>query len=595
MSSGAGIDAATFEQLKATLYKANGGARARAIVKTKKRSVRGGGFPIENGVPAEGEEPPLTDRDIQEAQYIQQRYPTLFEKLKNMDYQLTDEDEDELAEVEDNFNKEHPIGQPGGKKRGGAPPPRPSARWGILGTAARAVGNVVTFGAIKPNSYMDSTKAAEGEEPLAAPLTWELLQKEGFQLNEGVTDVEQLIIELNANITALNDAPPADNTVYFAAARAFVTTLAELFQKITYAPAPAKAPAGGGARRRITKRKGGALDMNKLYNVQGLIGNSFSKDPMQRAGTVIDDRTPLPFSAGTSGAINQSFISDLNPVLGQMGGARKRVADGRRRKAQRGGAPPLSQEEATKLIGDFLISYDEISSYPNFAAYLEDTFQRILVPIYRMVINLYEPLNEEKLWAATLENIGESTRLPLIKPNIISELTNKYTELEPEQFVFPLNARMSIAFANSELLYNKDSKVDVGLIVVLLQAILQLLNPNKINQIITHYFNMEEPKRNYDVELMNALYTIRTNLNIKCLLLYQLAVLLLQHISDLIENKTYITSYTMTEMEKVISVARAENAVKQIRDIRNTGVTKAINTYTKPPPAGAAGGRKKRA
>ena len=97
-----------------------------------------------------------------------------------------------------------------------------------------------------------------------------------------------------------------------------------------------KRAADGGRSGKRAAQRGGveiqAMDRLKMYNVQGLIGNSFTKDPVARGAAIGTDETPLPFSAGSSAGIaytsgiNQDFINQLTPALGKAGGARKRAA-----------------------------------------------------------------------------------------------------------------------------------------------------------------------------------------------------------------------------------------------------------------------------
>ena len=88
----------------------------------------------------------------------------------------------------------------------------------------------------------------------------------------------------------------------------------------------------GGSRKKKSsskkvKRVGGNVDSSKLYNVSGLIVDS--KDPVAVAGRIGPDSTPMPFSANGqglryTGGIPTEFMNDLNPSLGQQGGAKKK-------------------------------------------------------------------------------------------------------------------------------------------------------------------------------------------------------------------------------------------------------------------------------
>lgn len=92
-----------------------------------------------------------------------------------------------------------------------------------------------------------------------------------------------------------------------------------------------EATAGGSRKKKSSskkvKRVGGNVDMSKLYNVSGLIVDS--KDPVAVAGGIGPDSTPMPFSANGqglryTGGISTEFMNDLNPSLGQAGGAKKK-------------------------------------------------------------------------------------------------------------------------------------------------------------------------------------------------------------------------------------------------------------------------------
>jgi len=657
MSSGAGIDAATFEQLKATLYKANGGARA--IVKTKKRSVRGGG-----GLGDEGGEDGVVDA----ASYVCPANPgqalqeetvkqDLDEELVIRLIEALPDDQDITQEVIektlDSLELDKSTTVQGGRKnknkyKGGATLAEtindmgPNKRQAICGLltfltlGAAAISKTVRAGIMRTDSPGAEEDVAAPEIAVKQGIIRKLANKTASLLGMGDPQLKQEVVNaafselanaedpnvakdevdaLNEALNGLNEAAKNLNkNALIGKIQKIITKMAALLTKLKPdAPASAEpAATAGGARRRTTKRKGGALDMNKLYNVQGLIGNSFSKDPMQRAGTVIDDRTPLPFSAGTSGAINQSFISDLNPVLGQMGGARKRVADGRRRKAQRGGAPPLSEDQATKLIGDFLTFYDSYSGGANFAADLEYIHYTTLRFIYIIVMNAFHDLHKIKpisvlrkviveiypkivkdyvpVTVATLETNTKITETP---PPIPTNLTDMFLNIKSVDKV--ANIASPDFFNVWNYLGNKEGAIDIGWLKVLLEKLIEYLDDEVFIKQLNNYYNIQILKAYNDYSAGECYANCQAIYN-ACQKYLPFAKALLEQIDILIYKGFYITSYNMTGMKEVISYARAKNAVKQISDIRKTGVIKATNTYTKPPPAGAAGGgRKKRA
>jgi hypothetical protein len=88
-------------------------------------------------------------------------------------------------------------------------------------------------------------------------------------------------------------------------------------------------PSSGGKKSK--KQRGGADEMifSKMYNTQGLIEDT--NDPIQNALAYNNtaDQIPQPFSSGSSGAasytsgIDPTFLQDVLPVLGMVGGKKK--------------------------------------------------------------------------------------------------------------------------------------------------------------------------------------------------------------------------------------------------------------------------------
>lgn len=99
----------------------------------------------------------------------------------------------------------------------------------------------------------------------------------------------------------------------------------------------------GGRKKKATRKvkRGGAIDMSKLYNVSGLIVDS--KDPVAMAAQVSQDNTPMPFSSSGQGitysaGIPEQFMRDLNPTLGMAGGKKRTTGSAKTQDKQRAGS-----------------------------------------------------------------------------------------------------------------------------------------------------------------------------------------------------------------------------------------------------------------
>ena len=109
--------------------------------------------------------------------------------------------------------------------------------------------------------------------------------------------------------------------------------------------------ADGGRKKKVATRKvkrGGAIDMSKLYNVSGLIVDS--KDPVAMAAQVGQDSTPMPFSASGQGitysaGIPEQFMRDLNPTLGMAGGKKRTVGSAKTQDKQRAGSAKTQDKQ----------------------------------------------------------------------------------------------------------------------------------------------------------------------------------------------------------------------------------------------------------
>ena len=102
-----------------------------------------------------------------------------------------------------------------------------------------------------------------------------------------------------------------------------------IFSRFGMAELPVNVPSSGGKKSK--KQRGGADEMifSKMYNTQGLIEDT--NDPIQNALAYNNtaDQIPQPFSSGSSGAasytsgIDPTFLQDVLPVLGMVGGKKK--------------------------------------------------------------------------------------------------------------------------------------------------------------------------------------------------------------------------------------------------------------------------------
>ena len=600
--SGAGIDTATFEQLKATLYKANGGA----LVKTKKRSVRRGGVEpgdVVQAVPPgdEDEDCPIFIKPF--ADFLMSKKGYTEEAIEN----LTEENLELL------YNEFNPRPTEGGRKK----------------RMQRRVGGVIELKniALCLKKYMANIASASGfgqtlgatvgvatsatrEALNTAAAAW--LNDVGKNNGREISDPEVKAYLTSSEFN--NKLQTYIGVMNLSQLQTLVGTLSALIGRIP-------AETAGGARRKARKQRGGVethlLDQNKMYNVQGLIGNSFIKDPVDMAATIPTDATPFPFSAGSSAGIsytsgiNQDFINQLTPALGQVGGRRlKSAADGGRRlksaadggrarktrKAKRGGVetqPTLTQAEATKLIIDFLTLYDRYSDGANFASHLKPTHDTLLGGIYIIIMNAFLHLRGEsplvkRTEIATLVKEEIKSTKPI--PEMPIDAANIYTQIE-------LLDPNSISFGTHSIdtkLYDEGHYIDIGLLQVLLEKIINYLNGEAIFTQVNSYYNMIIRKAYTDQRKEECVKICDTIYN-ECQKYKALAEKLLAHINDLIDKGFYKSAYNVDAMRRDISFARVAAASEEIHKTIKQGANILAQQYAPGANSAAGGGRVRKA
>ena len=196
-----------------------------------------------------------------------------------------------------------------------------------------------------------ATAAAPQQAPAPVPqqpAAAEEAAGEEAALAEAAKEETRLKTELKE---AEDKAALAKGTTNEAAANQNVVVAQQSLQDFLESQVPPAANQDGGRKKKVATRKvkrGGAIDMSKLYNVSGLIVDS--KDPVAMAAQVSQDNTPMPFSSSGQGitysaGIPEQFMRDLNPTLGMAGGKKRTAGSAKTQDKQRAGSAKTKTQD----------------------------------------------------------------------------------------------------------------------------------------------------------------------------------------------------------------------------------------------------------
>ena len=153
-----------------------------------------------------------------------------------------------------------------------------------------------------------------------------------------------------AQLAAAEAATAVQNNPDVVAAGTALTNAQERVRIAQLALDAVSAQDGGRKKKAATRKvkRGGAIDMSKLYNVSGLIVDS--KDPVAMAAQVGQDNTPMPFSSSGQGitysaGIPEQFMRDLNPTLGMAGGKKRTAGSAKTHDKQRAGSAKTKTQD----------------------------------------------------------------------------------------------------------------------------------------------------------------------------------------------------------------------------------------------------------